>query len=114
MAGKRTTPVVLLGRYTTFAGNGTFYTLPINVVAFGSFEIFAWRGEMELGDSFTLTIEESLDQKNWTSVIAADPGAQQEARLAADITQPWLRARVDKDTGAITCYAYGNLFPRGS
>jgi hypothetical protein len=87
MAGKRTTPVVLLGRYTTFAGNNIFYTLPINVVAFDSFEIFFWRG---------------------------DPGPQQEVTLTADITRPWLRATVEINGTAGTGYAYGHLFPRGS
>ncbi|MHC4611168.1 MAG: hypothetical protein ACYS7M_12560, partial [Planctomycetota bacterium] len=106
------TPVVLLGRYTTFAGNNIFYTLPINVVAFDSFEIFFWRGEMQ--GSFILTIEESLDQKNWTSLTSTDPGPQQEVTLTADITQPWLRATVEINGTAGTGYAYGYLTNRGA
>jgi hypothetical protein len=61
-----------------------------------------------------LTIEESLDQKNWTALTSADPGPQQEVTLTADITRPWLRATVEINGTAGTGYAYGHLFPRGS
>lgn len=110
-------PVVLIGRFTTFAGASTFATLPVNVVPYEKARIHLWRGKMPATSGFLLTLQESMDQDSWSTLISGDPGADTEMALDADLTMSWLRATVElTDSGgnhpSATCYAVGDLIAR--
>lgn len=105
-------PLVLVPRFTTYAGPGDFTTSPVDVSRFLDGMIHMWRSAL-VGTSPSLLFhfEESTDQEVWSQVASLDPGAGTEATLPLLFTRPLLRARVEifgGDTVA-TCYAHGYL-----
>lgn len=118
MAGKATVPVVMVGRYTTFAGDTEFTTIPINVVDYDQIELYVWRGPMIATGSFSFQLEASLDQQTWTAYAPIDPGANTEQTYTvASLKFPWLRARISvgdsgSDFPTVTCYVVGQLIRR--
>lgn len=117
MAGKATVPVVMVGRYTTFAGASEFETLPIHVVGYETIEIHVWRGRMVADTSFAFRLEESLDQQTWNTLATMNPATETEESYTGSLSSPWLRAVIALSTtsGAYptaTCYAVGLLVKR--
>ncbi len=117
MPGAVADKVVLLPRYSTFAGSGTFTTLPINVTAYDSISVAAWRGKMEPDGTFSFKIEASVDRENWVVLAGSDPGADTELLFGANLTKPWLRGRTEvNDTGSgfpvVSAWAVGELYRR--
>lgn len=111
-------PVVLVGRFSTFAGQSVFATLAVNVVAYETAMINVWRGRLGGTTMFLFALEESNDQTVWTTLISGDPGQETEVLMAAALTKSWLRAKVVlADPAAVpvaTCYAVGDLGLRKS
>ncbi len=118
MAGPTTIPIVLIGRYTTFAGQTTYSTVPIEVSAYESIEVFAWRAAMaDVNWTFQLSVEESTDLVAWTQVAGGTLLPESETRYAGPISRGWLRAVVDLagsvgDFPVVTCYLVGQLVRR--
>jgi len=115
--GETTTPLVLFGRYTTLAGEETFLTLPVNVIAYGSVDLLVWRGPMPSSASLFFTLQESMDRETWRDLSSSfDPGAGTEVRASADLDGSWLRLKAEIQTGpdfpSATCYAVGHLVKR--
>ena len=75
---QRAVPVVLIGRFSTYAGVGTFQSLPVAVTDFDSAEIGVWRGKMQADTTFDLKLEASLDRESWIELASSDPGADSE------------------------------------
>jgi hypothetical protein len=97
MAGDRV-PVVLVPRFTTYVGQTDFWTLPIDVQAYSSVELMAWRGPL-LGTAPTFTIfgMESIDRQHWSEVAGStgdDPGTNTEAAYDWQFSGRWFRLRV--------------------
>ena len=112
-----TVPIILLGRYSTFTGEGTFTTFPVNVMAYQSMELTVWRGEIPANTSFQLKVETSMDRVTWDVAALNDPGQDQEQTIPIDIEAAWLRGKVTlAKTGSewpeVTCYAVGALVSR--
>lgn len=117
MAGELT-PLVLLPRYTTYAGASTFVTIAMDVTEFQSAITSCWRGKL-LGTNtptVAFTFQESSDQQNWTTcggsnVNGYDPGEETEGQSTATLTKQWFRIKVvlGGTTPAATCWVVGYL-----
>ena len=114
-------PIVLIPRFTTFAGKDTnFRTHAIAVTEYESIEVFIWRGDLaDAGWSVNFTVEESMDQQSWTTVIYAAPSAKSEQRTTGTLTKSYVRANLalsasGGDFPIVTAYAVGNLIRRKS
>jgi hypothetical protein len=114
-------PLVLLPRYTTFAGDGTFVTIAMDVTEYSTAIVNCWRGKLlgTAGPSIALTFEESSDQVNWTTcggtnVSAYDPGENTEGQASATLNKRWFRVKVviGGTLPAVTCWAVGFLEQR--
>ena len=119
MEGPRVVPIVLIPRFTTFAGaNVEYRTHAIAVTEYESIEVFVWRGDLaDAGWSVTFAVEESMDQENWTTVISASPSAKSEQRTWGTLTKSYIRAWMSVaasggDFPVVTAYAVGNLIRR--
>lgn len=118
MAGELV-PLVLLPRYTTYAGTGNFTTIGMDVTEYDSAIINMWRGPaVGTGVTFGATFEESTDQDNWTTcgntTANSDPGASTEAQYKPTLTKRWFRVKVAV-AGAgpvVSCWAIGHLVMR--
>jgi len=114
------TPLVLLPRYTTYAGASEFVTIAMDVTEYSSALVNCWRGKL-LGDSptFLMVFEESSDQVNWTAcdeMDPFDPTEEHEVQKAPSFTKRWFRIKVTLG-GALaspvaTCWAVGFLVGR--
>lgn len=112
-------PLVLIPRYTTYAGTGEFTTAPLDVSAYGDAVVTFWRGTMLQGpgaaSTFTANFQGSHDAVQWedlgSPIATVDAVSTQEIEL----TRRWFRVRVliddvDPDAGvAITLWATGLL-----
>ena len=80
MAGQQT-PLVLLPRYTTYAGASTFLTLAMDVTEYSSASVNVWRGKLLGTDTPTVafSLEESSDQVNWTACAGPKQGPRSVA-----------------------------------
>lgn len=112
-----TVPLVLLPRYTTFAGASTFTTSPVRIEGYDESQMFVWRGRIVSAGTFSFVLQESMDQQRWTDLIAGDPGSEQEATYTSALTRLWLRAKVvlgsdPADFPTVSCYAVGFLIRR--
>lgn len=119
MAGARTASVVLIPRYTTFAGDTTFHTLPIDVVEYDGAELTAWRGGMPSGCTCEVSVEGSVDGEEWTEIQSAILTDNVEHPIDIDLDRPLLRAVVSlagtvSDLAVTTMYLVGTLIRRRS
>ena len=109
--------VVFFGRYTTFAGATSFPTVPISVVDYDSLETEFWRGpSADVNDVYTLKVEGSTDQTNWTD-LATDTILASLGSGTAPTNYPWLRVTVVVQAGGAahptaTGYVVGRLIRR--
>ena len=122
MAGQLT-PLVLLPRYTTYAGQSTFVTLAMDVTDYSSALINVWRGKLIGTDtpSILLTMQESSDQVNWTTCAGAnvngyDPGQETEGQSTPTLKKRWFRVQVvvGGTNPTVSCWAVGFLEQRES
>ena len=108
-------PVVVLPRYTSLLGGGTFTTVPVDVSEYSAATLTLWRGYTALGGSFTAYFEDSHDALEWTVLngSGSDPGANASVIVRFDLSRRWLRARVVlASTDSATCWVVGALEER--
>jgi hypothetical protein len=114
MAGELV-PLVLLPRYTTFVGAGTFTTIGMEASNYSKSIVGVWRGAMlGAGPTFAVSFEESTDQNSWSVCSggsSADPGTDTEAQYQPTITKRWFRIKVvlGGSNPAASCWAIGFL-----
>lgn len=107
--------IVLLPRFTSFAGARTFRTAPLNVRLFASAVVSLWIGNgIGSSPSYQMQLQESPDLKIWTTISTFNPSPETE--LAQDVTfsREWARlvvtlAGVDP---AFTCWSVGDFVTR--
>ena len=117
MAGALT-PVVMLPRYSTYAGETTFTTIAMDVSPYQRAILGVWRGIL-VGTDFEVTCEESADQEDWTVCDGTnaedfDPGEEDEGPVTATLRKRWFRLKIVL-TGTdpqVTCWAVGFLEER--
>ena len=119
MAGELV-PLVLIPRFTTYAGASTFTTIAMDVSEYQKAIVNCWRGKLT-GTSATISFEfeESTDQDSWTTCTngsSADPGAETEDQYTPDLKKRWFRAKVTLGgtDPAGTAWAIGYLEMRQS
>lgn len=118
MAGELV-PLVLIPRYTTYAGAQTFTTIGMEVTDYEQAIVNTWRGPLAGGGTIQFKFEESTDGSSWstcTNGSAADPGASTEAQYTPTLAKRWFRISVEL-TGSdpvATCWAMGHLVLRES
>lgn len=127
MAQGELVPLVLLPRYTTYAGlttTGTgphyFSTIAMDVTEYQNAIVNMWRGKLigtaTVAPAFTL--EESTDQVTWTTcggtTAAFDPGENAETQYTAALTKRWFRVKLalGQVDNVLTCWAVGFLEQR--
>jgi hypothetical protein len=113
-------PLVLIPRFTTYAGPHEFKTVGMDVTQFQNAIVSVWRGE--LGGSGTpdvdFYLEESSDQETWTQCSGITqpftPAVGLEVQYVVELRKRWFRIQVDlSGTGPIvTCWAAGFLEER--
>src|SRR5437868_10911804 len=110
MAGVQV-PLVLIPRYTTYAGANTdFTTIGMDVTDYVKATVSFWRGPF-IGTAVGITInfEESMDQLNWTTCSGGpytSSGAAAEDQFVPIITKRWFRIKITlTGTGPVlTCW----------
>ena len=118
MAGELV-PLVLIPRYTTFAGAETFTTIGMEVTDYEKALVNMWRGPLAGGGSFVATFEESTDGTTWSTCTGAtpgDPGEDTEVQYTPSLNKRWFRVKIVL-TGtdpAVTVWALGFLQMRES
>jgi len=111
--------LVIFGRFTTFAGETEYYSLPIHVLDYEKIEITAWRGKMpDAADDLEITLQDSLDNTNWSTKWTLEI-EETEQSWTDTIRYPWLRVMVQGVVGGslpivATGYVVGRLFLRRS
>jgi len=112
MAG-RNVPIVLIPRFTTYAGATSFITAAIPVSPYSALNFDFWHGPV-IGTfgSIILALQESNDGSRWDDCTGSVPGiapAEGEVPVSVTITKAWLRlvvALAGTDM-AVTCWAEG-------
>lgn len=131
MAGELV-PLVLLPRYTTYAGlpgtgGGTigvayFSTIGMDVTQYQSAIVNVWRGKL-IGTAAVapkFNLEESSDQVSWTPCTGPaadfDPGENVEDQYTAALSKRWFRIKLllGNADNVLTCWAVGFLEQRQS
>jgi hypothetical protein len=114
-------PLVMIPRFTSYVGQGTYTTAPLDVSEFAKFTLTVWRGPFVTGtgtgSGMSITFEQSDDAEMWTtfSGISAITSANTSSIVTADLTMRWFRVKADMTEDnvnhvvALTCWAIGNL-----
>ncbi len=120
MAAGELVPLVLLARYTTYAGTGDFLTIAMDVTEYETAIVNVWRGKL-VGSTPTIAFlfQESSDQVNWSTCTGGtsfDPGEELEVQKSVTLAKRWFRIKitlggVNTQTVA-TCWAVGFLEQR--
>jgi hypothetical protein len=124
MAGELV-PLVLLPRYTTYAGKITdsyFTTVGMDVTQFEYAIVNFWRGKI-VGTAgtpeFTVWFEESTDQSVWSECTGSppggdDPGENTEVQWVLTLKKRWFRVRIQlgEADNVVSCWAVGFLEER--
>jgi len=127
MAGE-VVPLVLLPRFTTYAGRPgsgsvAFATIAMDVTEYSSAIVNVWRGKIIGTETGTppvkFNMEQSSDQLNWTTAGPSadfDPTENVEAQYTATLTKRWFRITValGHASNVVSCWAVGFLEQRQS
>ncbi len=97
MAGELV-PVVMVPRFTTFAGATDFYTIAMDVTEYQTALLSLWRGpDVPAGATWSVTAQESTDQNSWSTCTGGGPtavGASTEVQMSATLTRRWFRLKI--------------------
>lgn len=98
MAGELV-PLVMLPRYSTFAGATTFTTIAMDVTEYSKAILNVWRGPLSGGGLYKFTCQESTDGVNWADCAGAtwpvDPTSGVEAQYEAELRRRWFRVKLE-------------------
>ena len=126
MAGELV-PLVMLPRYTTYAGKVTsayFTTIALDVTQYESAILNVWRGKI-VGTAetppFKMWFEESTDQDTWSvctgspgDTSGGDPGEGTETQYTLTLKKRWFRVKIELQNAdnVVSCWAVGFLEER--
>jgi hypothetical protein len=118
MAGELV-PLVLIPRYTTYAGNDHFTTIGMDVTEYETAIVNVWCGDLVgTGGTVNLYFEESTDQNNWNVCYGVtDPEAlttSTEEQFTPTLGKRWFRIRLvlPNADNVLTAWAVGFLQER--
>ncbi|MCE9637716.1 MAG: hypothetical protein K8T90_18610 [Planctomycetes bacterium] len=118
MAGELV-PLVLIPRFTTYAGKGTFTTVALDVSAFGLVHLATWAGPL-LGDTTSgaaltaAVLQHSEDGDDWQVFAPMLSTPNSHMLSSAPLMRRYLRAKLQfvadaNDVVALTCWSTGYL-----
>ena len=96
MAGELV-PLVLVPRYTTYAGATSFTTIGMEVTDYEKALVNVWRGPLAGGGTFSVTFQESTDGTSWSTCSGAtpgDPGEATETQYIPLLNKRWFRVLI--------------------
>lgn len=116
-------PLVMIPRFTSYVGEGTFTTLALDVSAFGKANVEFWRGALMGGSDptpaeFEAVFEEAnqadTEEADWTAIGSAITTPSANDLVSLEFTKKYFRIRIDLTasnlgSAAITAWAAGNL-----
>lgn len=120
-------PVVMIPRFTSYVGEGTYTTVPMDVSGFKSATLEFWRGLLHgtVGQvSFNAHFEEAAQPSppsasDWVALISPISAPNTSSLLPLTFTRQFFRIRIELATSddtnnlaAITCWAAGSLEKR--
>ena len=121
-------PLVLLPRYTTYAGkpgsgNTYFSTIALDVTQYQNAIMNVWRGKLvgSTTPGVTFWFEESTDQDSWSVCDGSpgggsggDPGENTETQYTLTLKKRWFRVKAELGgaDNVVTCWAVGFLEER--
>jgi hypothetical protein len=118
MAGELV-PLVLIPRYSTYAGNSNFATIAMDVTEYEQAIVNFWCGTLlGSGGTINLYFEESTDQNNWTDcqpyAAAVNPSAGTETQYTPTLSKRWFRIKLvlPNADNVLTAWAVGFLQER--
>jgi hypothetical protein len=123
MAGKLV-PLVMLPRFSSFAGINEFTTIPVDVTGYSRAILTCWRGPIRepTGATVGFTCQESSDQETWVACAGTntsfDPGDGVEGVADATLKRRWFRVKLSlSGTGPehnvhVTGWSVGHLVQR--
>jgi hypothetical protein len=95
-------PVVMLPRFTSYVGQGSFPTVPLDVEAYEFATVTFWRGPLVGGaasNPFRVYFEESHDAQTWTSAFTTPTPPVTTANATGSFTvvfaKRWFRIRTE-------------------
>jgi hypothetical protein len=91
-------PVVMLPRFTSYLGEGSYATVPMPVEAYQNICVTFWRGPLVGGDAttpFEAFFEVSHDAYTWESIHAPIDTVDTSDKLAMPLTKRWFRVRIE-------------------
>jgi len=113
--------IILIPRYTTYAGASSFTTEPLDVSGYQSGDIRVFTGKIvgpaPGNGAVSVAFQESSDQVNWANCSGSSAGNQtddMEVRYVPTLTKAWFRMKITLSTGdanepIVTCFATGFL-----
>ena len=109
-------PLVLLPRFSSFAGENTFTTAALRVSEYAKAYVSFWRGPLKSGN-FEARFQLSHDGQSWTtdSSIGTIATVDRRDEYSVDLTKRWLRMEITLSGGfggAISCWCTGLLEKR--
>ncbi len=113
MAGKYV-PLVVLPRFSTFVGNGIYWTQPIPVAAYYALSLNVWRGAMNGSGAPATSVQfqESNELSSWEATAGTGGGVvppMVETQYRPLLSRAWFRMGVviSGTNPGVTCYAIG-------
>jgi hypothetical protein len=91
-------PVVMLPRFTSYLGEGSFATAPMPVEAYQNIVVTFWRGPLVGGDAttpFEAFFEVSHDAYEWEVVEGPIDDVNTSGKFDVELTKRWFRVRIE-------------------
>ncbi len=116
MAAGEKVPMVFFPRFSSFVGDGSYYTTPIDMLGFGQFSVSGWRGKLlgTTSPTFGFLLQESADLESWENLdgVAWDPLEDGTDTKTHTPTRRYVRMAVVLATSGgsdaqATCWAVG-------
>jgi hypothetical protein len=105
-------PLVLVPRFSSFAGANTFTTAALRVSDYATANVALWRGPLKTG-TFSAQFEVSHDGQDWDPEGTAITTADDSTERSMTLTKRWLRLKIVlTGDAAITCWCTGLLEKR--
>ena len=115
MQAQTTRRLVLLPRFTTLVGAGTYYTKPVSIRPYGEAILSVWRGpDRGTSPTFNVVAQVSRDLASWANAQTFSPSSSTESTATFDVDAEWMRLRlvVGGTDPSVTSWCVGEFVER--
>lgn len=120
-------PLIMIPRFSTYSGEGSFTSAPLDVSGYSKAVLQFWRGPLVgtvsgATPSFAAVFQQSQvgydDPGSWVDVGSVITSVNTVSTVELDLDRRWFRVKIDlvaslADLGVgITCWAIGSLVQR--